>query len=154
MKVVFKVKNLYNNRFIVEWEQSFLDGTKNTQTATFRSDDFTLEKFLAHARSRISAQRKILRSDGLIPSNGDRRTNYEWDCDASFLPERLRSQAIAKEAQLQIVDLDSPKQEPEKTTEPQVFELTKRSGVWTIVKHETELLTWEEACNELAKRIA
>lgn len=151
MYIKYNLKHLYEDRYAITWEQPMGDGTIKTQMSSFRCKEFSLEKFLQNAQQRISAQAAQLRMrfPNMPRSTGHRL--YEWDRDASALPEMYQRQ-LAKQAEvLRMVDLDKT---PAKPKEPELFEVVKRNNVWTLVKHETELLTWEEACAELAKRIA
>lgn len=151
--IKYKIKNLYDDRYAVYWQQPMGDGTITEQMTTFRSTEFLLRKFLARAQLGISGYLAAMRQKNpKIPRSSGTRV-YEWDGDTSAMPECYQKQAEKFKTMYKMVDLNLPKPE-EKPSEPQLFEIVKRNDVWTIVKHESELMTWEQACNELAKRIA
>lgn len=154
MKIVFNVKNLYDDRYAVTWQQDMGDGTVKQQVATFHSTDFSLEAFLRRCRTSISGYLSNLRvKNPRIPKAGSTYGVYQWDGDVSCLPNNYKRQAEKRNELSELLKEGQPTVES-KPEEPQLFEIVKRNDVWTIVKHETELMTWEEACNELAKRIA
>lgn len=154
MKIVFNVKNLYEDRYAVTWQQNMGDGTVKQQVATFRSTDFSLEEFLRRCRRSISGYLGNLRTKNpSLPKAFSTHQMYEWDGDTSCLPNNYKVQAEKRNELEELLRAPQPRVES-KPEEPQLFEIVKRNDVWTIVKHETELMTWEEACNELAKRIA
>ena len=151
--IKYNIKNLYDDRYAITWQQPMGDGTTVEQVTTFRSTEFLLRKFLARAQAGISGYIAALRMrNPKIPRSSGARL-YEWDGDSTALPTCYKTQAEKMNAYYKTVDLDLPRPEA-KPTEPELFEVIKKAGTWTIVKHEAELLTWAEACNELAKRIA
>lgn len=153
MKIKYNIKNLYEDRYVITWEQPMGNGTTVQQVTTFRSKEFTLGKFLSVAQTRISGAVAALRmKNKSIPKNPMGYRMYEWDGDASVLPDCYKRQLLKQQQEFRMVDLDKPVEE--KKHEPELYEIAKRNDVWTIVKHEQELLTWDEACAELAKRIA
>lgn len=151
--IKYNIKNLYEDRYAITWQQPMGDGTCIEQVTTFRTTEFLLRKFLTRAQAGISGYVAAMRAKNpRIPrSNGARL--YEWDGDVSALPVFYKNQAEKMNAYYKNVDLELPKPAPI-PTEPELFEVVKRAGTWTIIKHDSELLTWAEACNELAKRIA
>lgn len=157
MKIVYNIKYLYDDRYIATWEQPMGDGTKTTQVAAFRTKAFSLQEFLHAAQQRISGQVALLRKKyPNIPRSIGSYRIYTWDCDTSALPDCYKRQLEKQQQTFRMVDLNPAPvaKKEEKPAEPQLYEILKQNGVWTIKKHETELMTWEEACNELAKRIA
>lgn len=151
--IKYNIKNLYEDRYAITWQQPMGDGTCIEQVTTFRTTEFLLRKFLTRAQAGISGYVAAMRAKNpRIPrSNGARL--YEWDGDVSALPVFYKTQAEKMNTYYKNVDLELPKPAPI-PTEPELFEVVKRAGTWTIIKHDSELLTWAEACNELAKRIA
>jgi hypothetical protein len=151
--IKYNIKNLYEDRYAITWQQPMGDGTCIEQVTTFRTTEFLLRKFLTRAQAGISGYVAAMRAKNpRIPrSNGARL--YEWDGDVSALPVFYKNQAEKMNTYYKNVDLELPKPAPI-PTEPELFEVVKRAGTWTIIKHDSELLTWAEACNELAKRIA
>lgn len=158
MKITYNLKYLYEDRYIATWEQPMGDGTKTTQVATFRTTEFSLQKFLNLAQQRISGQVASLRkTHPSVPRATGSYRVYEWDRDASALPECYKRQLEKQQQTFKMVDFPAAQADAakeEKPREPELYEIAKQNGVWTIKKHESELMTWEEACNELAKRIA
>ena len=153
MKIKYNVKLMYEDRYVVTWDQPMGNGTTAQQVTTFRSTEFLLAKFLSLAQTRISGAAAAMRAKNpAIPKTICGSRMYEWDCDVSALPDCYKRQFEKRQAELRITNLELPIEEP--THEPELYEIAKRNDVWTIVKHEQELLTWEEACAELAKRIA
>lgn len=151
--IKYNIKNLYEDRYAIHWQQPMGDGTTVEQMTTFRSTEFLLRKFLSRAQMGISGYVAAMRQKNpRIPRSSGTRL-YEWDGDTSALPECYKKQAVKMNTIYKTVDLNLPKPE-QKPSEPELFEVVKKNGTWTIVKHDTELLTWQEACNELAKRIA
>lgn len=154
MKIIFNVKNLYDDRYAVTWVQDMGNGETKQQVATFHTTEFTLDAFLRRCKIAISGYLSGLRSKNpRIPKATSTYGVYLWDGDTSCLPNNYKAQAAKRNELRELLTPGQPKVET-KTEEPQIFEIAKRNDVWTIVKHESELLTWEEACNELAKRIA
>lgn len=153
MKIKYNVKNLYEDRYVITWDQPMGNGTTVQQVTTFRSKEFSLEKFLSQAQNRISGFAAALRQKNpSIPKMTSGYRMYEWDGDISALPDCYKRQFVKRQQEFRMVQLDMPVEE--KPREPELYEIAKQNGVWTIKKHEQELLTWEEACAELAKRIA
>lgn len=153
MKIKYNVKNLYEDRYVITWDQPMGNGTTVQQVTTFRSKEYSLEKFLSQAQNRISGFAAALRQKNpAIPKMTSGYRRYEWDCDVSALPDCYKRQVINPQQEFRMESLALPVED--KQREPELYEVTKQNGVWTIKKHEQELLTWEEACAELAKRIA
>lgn len=82
---------------------------------------------------------------------------YVWDGDTSDLPAEVASQASRKRMELSIpTETTSQAATPQKSTtvdSKAVLEVKKVGGVWTIIKHDAPLLTWEEACEVLKQKV-
>lgn len=140
---------MYDNRYEASFELPTADG-KVRLTATTRITTVSLVELLRRLGACIStaiSNRK--RWDNAVMSGV--KFCYEWDGDVSDLPTLFHNQASSmRQTSMEMLH---PDQIVGKPREPRLLEVCKVGGVWTIKKHETELLTWAEACNELAKRI-
>lgn len=150
MNVTYHIRLMYENRYQVTFEIPTLSG-RTMLTSSTRCDARNLNDLLRQATTVISgciSQRKKWDKE-LV---GASQLRYVWDGDATDLPSPLQKQAEEfRRPGLQLLArevLDAPKPRT-----PRLLEVIKKNGVWTIVKHEKELMTWEQACAELAKRI-
>lgn len=150
MNVKYHLRLMYENRYKVEFEIQFGAKTLKFETTT-RYDGFLLKDLLRQAQTTAAgcvSQRK--KWDNNIPAGT--RLFYYWDGDASEMDERMQKQAEKTSQRLRVLPLEQIKL-PEIEQEPRLLEVVKVNDVWTIKKHESQLLTWEEACAELKKKL-
>lgn len=149
MIIKYHVRLLYDNRFQASFELPSAGG-KVYMTAGTHYNGVSLTDMLRRLGQSISVSVSTRRKwDASIPKGAP--FCYKWDGVVTDLPELFHNQAATmRQTAMEQLHPDDIVGKPH---EPRLLEVCKVNGVWTIKKYEQELLTWEEACNELAKRI-
>lgn len=140
MELKYHIKYLYGELYAVSTKLELNGAHKEVVTRT-QCKSTELPEIVKKARLSISnAFFYARRRDESFPNNN----RYVWDCDISDLQPRFRTGSTPSLKSTQTQKIDNQKR---------VLEVKKINGVWTIVKHDSELLTWSEACELLKQRI-
>lgn len=143
MRLEYHIEHLYAGKYCASTKVQTADGVKTIRT-TFHTNDARIKNLMSRARVGLSGAFFIARKkDPTLPS----QNRYDWDGDVSNLPKN----ASNAEPVLKVTPIAKISATPE--SRKRLLEVKKVNNVWTIIKHETELLTWEEACNLLKERI-
>lgn len=141
MQLQYHIKYLYGHLYAVS--TSFeVNGVRKEVLTRVTCKSETLPEIVKRTRGALgNAFFAARKRDADLPQNN----RYVWDCDISDLQPSLAKGNIGltKTVPQQTVPTDKKR----------VLEVKKVNGVWTIVKHDSELLTWSEACELLKQRI-
>lgn len=160
MKVQYSIRSLANDRYVLEFELPTMDGEPVKALTTTCTGADTLKKLLSRTNQSVAVAANYYRArNDKIYSAG--AFQYKWDGDSTNIPDIFKKDAEVYRymnglTSATLVSDPAPivKTKPvKKETDKRLYEVVKQNDVWTIKKHETELLTWEEAATELAKRI-
>lgn len=149
----YHIVQLDESYYKVSWEGR-VNGQKLTVVGRFTYEGMKLSVLLSQARNRIGAGVFAeSKKKGFKPIFTSK--NLEWDGDSSNLPNVFQRQAVGDVAPQmvagslnELTHVMAQKKDPER-----VFEIKKVNNVWTVVKHDTPLLTWEEAANLLKTKV-
>lgn len=150
MKIQFKIKHSHENKFIVAYSVPRVGGGSMDFVSNFTFSGFSLADCLSQARKGIQTRLYGLRQKG-VPVPPAHNIEYEWDRDLEYLPNTMKRQQefqatmYSAPAELRAVEA-TPK-------EPALYEVLKVHDVWTLQKHESPLLTWEQACELLKQKV-
>lgn len=136
----FHIKNLYDARYRVSAEVKTLSGETISLEPTTRRLESSLKDFIRGCVQVLSSAKTNLAKTKSFPA-----VKWVWDEDTSELPSFYQ----------RLAQMDKPMSSAPKEvkSEPQLFEIKKVNDVYTIVKHEKELKTWEEAVAELKEKV-
>lgn len=151
----YHIAQLDDSFFKVLWKGR-VNGREVEINGRFTYNGISLKALCGAARSRIFAGvcaegrkrgfKPIFTSSGLV-----------WDEDVSALAPIYTKQVRTDEGTVNLVAnslneltaVMNKKEEPER-----LYEIQQVKGVWTVKKHETPLLSWDEATAELKKKVA
>lgn len=147
--VKFKLQYLSDYQYVLSWRQPVPGKQPELFTSRITFKRPLLRHLLAEARSRISTTLAMKSQVNPNYRNLFKQTQYEWDQDVSELPPFMQSQAD-KELQRQAILTGKTHrvEEPEK-----LFYFEHVAGHAYLRKAERPLMTWEEACAELRKKM-
>ena len=141
MQLQYHIKYLYGHLYAVS--TSFeVNGVRKEVLTRVTCKATTLPEIVKRTRGALgNAFFAARKRDADLPQNN----RYEWDCDTSDLQPSFKKDnfCLAKPVP----------QQNDTGSKKRVLEVKKVNGVWTIVKHDSELLTWSEACELLKQRI-
>lgn len=141
MQLQYHIKYLYGHLYAVS--ASFeVNGVRKEVLTRVTCNATTLPELVKRTRGALANAFFVARKrDADLPQNN----RYEWDCDTSDLQPSLKKDSFCL--------TKSVPQQNDTGSKRRVLEVKKVNGVWTIVKHDSELLTWSEACELLKQRI-
>lgn len=151
----YHISQLDDSFYKVSWEGR-VHGRMMKIVGRFSYEGISLNSLLAAARGRVSAgvygECKKLN----LPKPMFSCKNLVWDENSEDIPAVFFKQAEGRKAGFKMVasslneltHVMAKKEEPER-----LFEIKKVNGVWTVVKHDTPLLTWEQAAKELKTKV-
>ena len=135
MKAVYHLKKLDDESLGMSIVFKGRDGEKTFFTRS-RQKPATLTELFRLCKGNIST---VLWKNGLGTGH-----SIEWDEDPTDI------------ATMPIIGLGTYKKRVvvnKVDASDMVYEVVKKDGVWTVVKHDSPLFTWDEAVAELKKRI-
>lgn len=135
MKVTYHLKAIGDDRLAIDVTVNTPQGVKQYRTSS-KQKVGTLSQLHKLCRNNVG---------NLLWRNGYGSGNHvEWDEDPTDI------------VGLKIVGLSTYKKkikvEPTDLSD-MVYEVIEKDGHWTVIKHDAPLLTWDEAVEELKKRI-
>lgn len=136
MQTTFHIKKLYGTSYCASASFVHNGVTKRIETK-FKIESSDVKKIVSRARTNISGTLYLMRKeDQTLP----KKNRYDWDGDVRDL---CFEQPVTTHTNIQ----------KEAEQQKRLLEVKKVNNVWTIIKHESELLTWEDACALLKQRI-
>lgn len=130
MRIEYHLKYMYGNRFQVSASYGDFSFVSN-----ITEDKRRICRVHEKARANCSAWFYLARKNGRdVPT----KNRYVWDGDSSDLRQETPQQAPTV---------------PEAQSAQRNLEIKKVNGVWTIVKHNEQLLTWAQACALLKEKV-
>lgn len=163
MKVEYSITQLSFNRYVLTFTLPTIEGEPIKGATTTRTNVKTLKELLARTNQAIAVAAHYYRREN-DKVYSDKAFKYEWDGDDTNLSDCFKADVAVYKymkgltsakivAEPQPIEKVEQPQKSQNTAGKRLYEVVKQNDVWTIKKHETELLTWEEAATELAKRI-
>lgn len=151
----YHIAQLDDSFFKVLWKGR-VNGREIEVTGRFTYTGVGLKALLGTARSRIFAG---------VCAEGRKRgfkpiftsSSLVWDEDVSALAPIYAKQLRTDDGTVSLVanSLNELTAVMNKQPQPErLYEIQQVKGVWTVKKHETPLLTWDEATAELKKKVA
>lgn len=130
MRIEYHLKYMYGNRFQVSASYGDFSFVSN-----ITEDKRRICRVHEKARANCSTWFNLARKNGRdVPT----KNRYVWDGDSSDLRQEAPQQAPTV---------------PEAQSAQRNLEIKKVNGVWTIVKHNEQLLTWAQACALLKEKV-
>lgn len=149
MKITFGISHCIGDAYNVEYTIPCPGNADIKAVSTIHFSKFKLNSLIYQAKNAIRSRMYVLAKRGVaIPPLEN--TTMIWDANTENLPTVLQKQSISS---WHVNDEDKEPVEPVVTDEVPLLEIKKVSGVWTIVKHEEPLLTWEDACKVLKEKV-
>lgn len=150
----YHITQLDDSFFKVLWNGR-VNGREVEISGRFTYSGTSLKALCGTARSRIfagvSAEGRKFGFKPVFTSS-----TLVWDEDTSGLASIFARQAqmgagvkLIAGSLSELTDVMNKKVQPER-----LYEIQQVKGVWTVKKHETPLLTWDEAVEELKKKVA
>lgn len=130
MRIEYHLKHMYKNLFQVSASYGDFSFAANITEKTG-----SMYRVHVKARANCSTWFSLARKNGRDVPTGNR---YVWDGDTSDLQQETHEPAPAV---------------PDVQTAQRNLKIKKVNGVWTIVKHNAQLLTWEQACELLKEKV-
>lgn len=152
----YHVSQLDDTFFKVAWEGR-VNGRIMKIVGRFSYDGISLGSLLAQARTRISAGVHNMNKKLGLPKASFSCKDLKWDEDVTHLPDIYARQVKNKDIGYRMVagslnELTHVMAQKKETPE-RLFEIKKINDVWTVIKHETPLMTWDEATKELKSKV-
>jgi len=136
---------MYENRYKVTAKVTTVTGKVVEIETTTRRTEPTLHEFMRACGAALSNAKYIYGKNHKFVG-----TTWRWDEDASELPPYY--QRLAERQNMPFVPASTP-MPATVSSEPQLYEIKNVAGVYTIVKHEKELKTWDEAIEEFKEKV-
>lgn len=147
MIVKYNIRQLTGDKFLVSWSQQ-----DENFCSRLRFTDFRLVKLLAAAKQRISTGLNNRAKTDSRFRGAYAHNKYVWDGDISALPSRFAKQLDDLEPDAHLRPAQPVAAEPERLYYIELcVEGSFRGPV--LKKADKPLLTWEEACEELKKKV-